>query len=289
MARTSTITFDQVAAAANAIKAAGEKPTARRVREALGTGSMATVLRFFQQWQGSGSAASDDDQEEVTLDPAIIKAITTAIAAQVAAASVDAAQRIAELEGERAALMQEVERMAVDVEELEKDCGVCRESAARLEGERDALRAENQKQEKEIGLLVKERQAAFTAADVAGAKLEASEQVRKTLEQRLSAQSSELENSRISVQACQARLEAAAREIVERQEEAKVARLAAVEARNEAAELRGMLAALKGEKVKPVAAAASSSTGSSSAKKKAPVKAKADGKTSALPLEPANG
>ena len=33
MARTTTITFDQVAAAANAIKAAGEKPTARREEE----------------------------------------------------------------------------------------------------------------------------------------------------------------------------------------------------------------------------------------------------------------
>lgn len=50
MAREATITQEQVSAAANAIRASGTKPTARSVREQLGTGSMGTVHQFMQVW-----------------------------------------------------------------------------------------------------------------------------------------------------------------------------------------------------------------------------------------------
>lgn len=277
MARTTTITFDQVSAAANAIKAANEKPTARRVREALGTGSMATILKFFQQWQGGAAFNQVDGEQEITLDPAIIKAISTAIAAQVAAAGVDATQRIAELEGERFALCQEVERLAADCEAYDAENQSIREMNAGLNGELATIKAENQRHLKEIETLIGERQKAFTAADIANAKLEASEEIRKTLEQRLATMSSELENSRVSVQACQARLESASREMTTAKESEKAALAKARTSGEEAAELRGMLAALKPAPVK------------ADVEQKAKPKAKAKPAQAALPSEPSNG
>ena len=45
MARPSTLTFEQVAAHADSLKANGIKPTARAIRGRVGTGSMATLLK----------------------------------------------------------------------------------------------------------------------------------------------------------------------------------------------------------------------------------------------------
>ena len=54
-----------------------------------------------------------------------------------------------------------------------------------------------------------------------------------------------LSHEKVSVQACQARLEAAAREIAAANESANAARAAAKKSGEEAAELRGQLAAKK--------------------------------------------
>jgi hypothetical protein len=47
------ITQDQVNAAADALVAAGEKPTVERVRQRLGTGSPNTVTRMLEAWRGT--------------------------------------------------------------------------------------------------------------------------------------------------------------------------------------------------------------------------------------------
>jgi len=80
------------AAAADNIKAQGGKPTARSVRDALGTGSMATVLKFLQEWKGGQvrqCQAIDD-----TLDPSIARAISNQIAGKVQEATADATARL---------------------------------------------------------------------------------------------------------------------------------------------------------------------------------------------------
>lgn len=51
MAREPGITQDQVSKAAESIRESGGRPTARAIRERLGSGSMATVLKFLQVWQ----------------------------------------------------------------------------------------------------------------------------------------------------------------------------------------------------------------------------------------------
>ncbi|RUL65780.1 DNA-binding protein [Dyella dinghuensis] len=47
------ITQEQVNAAADALVAAGEKPTVEKIREALGTGSPNTVTRMLEVWRGT--------------------------------------------------------------------------------------------------------------------------------------------------------------------------------------------------------------------------------------------
>jgi chromosome segregation ATPase len=118
MAREATITPEQVATAAEQIKSSGAKPTARAVREALGGGSMATVLKFLQQWQGGQARASE--QIDDTLDPGIAKAISNTIAARVQAATNEATSRLADLQAETANLIQENERQAQEIEILQQ-------------------------------------------------------------------------------------------------------------------------------------------------------------------------
>ena len=47
------ITQEQVNAAADALVAAGDKPTVEKIRQALGTGSPNTVIRMLDAWRGS--------------------------------------------------------------------------------------------------------------------------------------------------------------------------------------------------------------------------------------------
>lgn len=68
MAREATITQEQVSAAANAIRASGTKPTARSVREQLGTGSMGTVHQFMQVWLADQKGQAGPS---LTLPPAL--------------------------------------------------------------------------------------------------------------------------------------------------------------------------------------------------------------------------
>ena len=81
MTREATITQDQVSSAAEAIRAAGGRPTARAVREAVGGGSMATVLKLLQVWQGRLQPSTDSTVElPIGLQRAISDFITQSIA-----------------------------------------------------------------------------------------------------------------------------------------------------------------------------------------------------------------
>lgn len=140
MARESTITFDQVATVADRMKANGEKPTTRAVRDALGTGSMATVLKMLQQWQAGQerqSHAIDD-----TLDPTVTRAISNQIAAKVQEATADATARLADLQGEAAIIIAESERQAAEIEGKASEILVLQEQCAALAGRAQQLEAD---------------------------------------------------------------------------------------------------------------------------------------------------
>lgn len=77
MPREPSITQEQVNTAANAIRIAGAKPTARAVRALLGRGSMNTVLGFLRV--GQGNAAAPNAMPRPQFDPAAAASLSTAI------------------------------------------------------------------------------------------------------------------------------------------------------------------------------------------------------------------
>lgn len=85
MARTSNITFGQVAQIADAMKAAGTRPTARAVRERIGSGSMGTIHKLLQQWTGK-SSAEDDESKTAELPSHIAQALMDFIGTEIATA-----------------------------------------------------------------------------------------------------------------------------------------------------------------------------------------------------------
>ena len=110
MGRESTITFEQVATAVGGIQAYGGKATMRKVREVLGTGSMATILKFMQQLQGG--QLSQNQSINDTIYPTIARAISNSIASNVQKATAEATERIADLQNDIDTLIAENERQA---------------------------------------------------------------------------------------------------------------------------------------------------------------------------------
>ena len=94
MARTSSISFEIIAEAANRIQELGLTPTTRNVREVVGGGSMGTILKHFQQWQ-SGIVQAKPVISEI-LDPSITLTINSYIAEQVNDSREDLAAQLAE-------------------------------------------------------------------------------------------------------------------------------------------------------------------------------------------------
>ena len=85
MSRQASITQEQVNAAAETIRADGIKPTARSVRDALGGGSITTVLKLLHIWQNSQSAA---EERTIVLPVNIHRALLDLVGQEVAAAKV---------------------------------------------------------------------------------------------------------------------------------------------------------------------------------------------------------
>lgn len=83
MAREPLITQADVSAVADRIQAAGGKPTARAVREALGVASMATVLKYLQVWQG---AQAPRPETPPTIPPQLERLLAGFIGQEVATA-----------------------------------------------------------------------------------------------------------------------------------------------------------------------------------------------------------
>lgn len=181
MAREATITFEQVSAAAETIKSQGGKANSRTVRELLGTGSMATILKYLQQWQGGQSRQSQAVDE--TLDPVVIKSISIHIADKVQAATTALTIQIAEQQTEMDSLIFENERQAAELETLTTAFNALQDQHNQQSGVVQQLEAEATRTAAE---LVSERQAAEAARiqlAKAELRLEAVPRIEKEIEQ----------------------------------------------------------------------------------------------------------
>lgn len=293
MARESTITYEQVAQAANTLKANGNKATSRAVREALGTGSMATICKHLTQWasgQTVQTAAIDD-----SIDPSISRAISNQLALRIQEATAIQTAALADIQAENAMLIAEGERQADQIKYTEESNATLAKQGAGLVGRIEQLQAEAERHEDAIK---QERQTAEAArvelaktllrleslprietelaqvradleaeriksaklheeAAIATALLAQTEKTATEATARALKTEQALFAERVTVNATTARLEAAAREITTAQDTATKAREQATKALEEAAELRGKLAELEKQKSSPPAPKAS--------------------------------
>lgn len=113
MAREATITQEQINAVADTIRASGTKPTARAVREAVGGGSMATVLKLLQVWQGGQVRV---EEGPVVLPAGLQRALVDFIGQEVAGAKADLQTDLVAAQQANGDLIAESERQASTIE-----------------------------------------------------------------------------------------------------------------------------------------------------------------------------
>lgn len=113
MARETALTQEQINAAADAIRAAGGKPTARAVRERIGSGSMATILKFFQAWQ---SGQIKPAEQAVSLPPALQRALVDFIGQEIANARATLEADLVTAQTTQHDLIIECERQAATID-----------------------------------------------------------------------------------------------------------------------------------------------------------------------------
>lgn len=156
MARTSNITFGQVAAIADAMKAAGNRPTARAVRERIGSGSMGTIHKLLQQWAGKASADGDED-DAPELPSSIATTLMDFVSTQVAEACEPLNDELKAAQEENEALANENERLEAVIDRLQNErdhaeqrlaaanaqLAMTKDALAGSDSERDDLRCRN--------------------------------------------------------------------------------------------------------------------------------------------------
>ena len=139
MARDATISQQDVDAVAEQLRVGGERPTARAVRERLGRGSMATVLRYLQVWQ-AGQARPVDSA--VALPAALQRSLVDFIGQEVTAAKVALEAELALAQQVNADLLGESERQAVALDEMDKALEALRYERAEVLGRQAQLAAD---------------------------------------------------------------------------------------------------------------------------------------------------
>lgn len=142
MARTSNITFGQVAQIADAMKAAGTRPTARAVRERIGSGSMGTIHKLLQQWTGKGAAQEDEETEAAELPAHIQNALMDFIGTEIATACEPINEELQAAKEAAEDIAQDNERMHLINETLRSELDECRQQRAAAIAQLDMTRAE---------------------------------------------------------------------------------------------------------------------------------------------------
>lgn len=169
MARTPSITQEQVNLAAAELVAAGKTPGVRNVRELLGTGSNQTVQAMLQHWQKAQPLPQATDAEPVELPPELMQALQAAIGGAKADTAAEYQEAIASALAQRDRATQDA---LTQYDEYERQL----ENAALLSREAMELRGKNGELEKQVDALREtdqQRQAAEKRAAAAEATVSA--------------------------------------------------------------------------------------------------------------------
>jgi chromosome segregation ATPase len=221
------ITYEQVAAAADAIIGEGQQPTINAVRDRIGTGSPNTVHRHLTAWRAARPQAT-------VAAPELPASLTTAIAAEIERA---AASARAEVESKLVQAQAEAAELANAGESLETERDELLEQVTELTTDRDTLAGKAEQQAADIKTqaerIEREQQAAEAArVDLAKAQLKI-----ESSAERLGEQAAEIERLRVALD-----LESKARIASEQQAAVLSAKLESMTDRATKAEARTELA-----------------------------------------------
>ena len=112
MGRESTITYEQIAAIADAMKTEGAKPTSRAVRERLGnTGSMGTINKLLGRWK---AGQERQISAALVLPPALQRVLLEFMDTELTSARTTLEAELAEQQQEAADLATENERQVIE-------------------------------------------------------------------------------------------------------------------------------------------------------------------------------
>lgn len=131
MGRESVITQEEVNSVADQLRAIGAKPTARAVREALGGGSMATVLKRLHVWQSHQVRAPET---QAVLPVGLQRALVDFIAQEVASAKVTLEADLVTAQQANQDLIAESERLAAALEREQSAVETLQADKAELSG-----------------------------------------------------------------------------------------------------------------------------------------------------------
>lgn len=154
------ITYEQVAAAADAISARGERPTLRGVRNEMGTGSLGTIQKHLSAWQGQRRQIVTS---AATLPTEIQRVILEEIEREVGAARSELEAELAEVKGDRDTLADDNEAQAEQIEQqtvrLEEAEATIQQQAGRITQLEADIATAWQATERERGISEQARQA----------------------------------------------------------------------------------------------------------------------------------
>ncbi len=157
MPREATISYEQVAAIADAIKASGSKPNPRMIRERHGSGSLGTIHKLFQQWE---AGQSRQIEAALALPPALQRAILEFMDQELTSARAELESKLMDAQQAANDLAAENERQASQIETLETTVEDLQGEKATLAGRVSQLETDLASARDEAG---RERQAAEAA------------------------------------------------------------------------------------------------------------------------------
>lgn len=129
MPREATISQGDVSKVADELLAEGRKPSARLIRELLGRGSMATVLRLFQAWQATQAPATPI----ADIPDTVRAALTEFVASERASACAALNHELSDAQRTLNVLLTENEALRLEVDDLKLANENLREEQMRLE------------------------------------------------------------------------------------------------------------------------------------------------------------
>ena len=166
------VSFESVAAAAEALTSAGQRPSVRAVIAAMGGGSPNAVLPHLQAWKAARPTVKTAD---VALDPRIITMMAEQITTSIIEATRAAEARAADLEADAEAVADAGRLAEARADELAGELVSVQADNQQQAGRLDALAHEIEQVKKEAGAAVAD------ARTDALREREAGEQVRQSL------------------------------------------------------------------------------------------------------------